>query len=426
MADTLTLGSLFDGSGGFPLSAQILGIKPVWASEIEPFPCRVTEVRFPEMEHFGDVSKLDGATLPPVDILTLGSPCQDLSIAGTRKGLQGSRSSLFYEAMRVVKEMRLKTNGNYPRFVVWENVTGALTSNAGADFQAVVETFCKTADEKLSVPRPCKWTGAGDVVADNFSFCWRVLNAQYWGVPQRRRRIYAVADFGSERAREILLNRNSVCVNFKESQHAWQTSARTTASSTASPSEDVTCFDVRLSSLNTKNVRNKVYETSTSRTLNTGANSPTSNQGALCIVEKNKCFATSKNSFHTSVQSDVADTLVATDYKDPPRVSVERDEYRIRKLTPRECARLQGFPAWWCDGLEDKSPTQSEIKKWREIFAEHARVQGRCRTSKTDAEIKRWLLNPQSDTAEYKMWGNGVALPCVLFVLEGIQKLVQK
>ena len=426
MADKLTLGSFFDGSGGFPLAAQILGIEPVWASEIEPFPCRVTELRFPNMQHFGDVSKLDGACLPPVDILTLGSPCQDLSIAGNRAGLEGSRSGLFFEAMRVVKEMRLKTNGNYPRFVVWENVTGALTSNAGADFQTVVETFCKTADEKLSVPRPNKWTGAGEVVGHNFSFVWRVLNAQYWGVPQRRRRIFAVADFGSRRAREILLNRNSVCVNFKESQLAWQNATCSASSGTGDASEDVMCYDVRLSSLNTKNVRNKVYETTTSRTLSTGANSPTCNQGALCIVEKNRCFTTSKNSFHASVKSDVADTLVATDYKDPPRVSQERDEYRIRKLTPLECARLQGFPAWWCDGLDDANPSMSEINKWREIFTEHACAQNKSKTNKTDAEIKRWLANPRSDTAEYKMWGNGVALPCVLFVLEGIKKLVEK
>lgn len=122
----LTLGSLFDGSGGFPLGGLISGITPVWASEIEPFPIRVTTKRLPFMKHYGDVSKMNGADVEPVDIITFGSPCQDMSIAGRREGLDGSRSSLFYEAVRIVKEMRCKTGGRYPRYIVWENVPYAL------------------------------------------------------------------------------------------------------------------------------------------------------------------------------------------------------------------------------------------------------------------------------------------------------------
>lgn len=132
----LTLGSLFDGSGGFPLGGLMNGITPLWASEVEPFPIRVTTRRFPNMMHLGDVSVLDGAELPPVDIITFGSPCQDMSIAGKRSGLDGSRSSLFYEAIRIVKEMRCATNGKYPRYIVWENVPGAFSSNKGEDFKA--------------------------------------------------------------------------------------------------------------------------------------------------------------------------------------------------------------------------------------------------------------------------------------------------
>lgn len=177
----LTLGSLFDGSGGFPLGGLLSGITPVWASEIEPFPIRVTTKRLSQMKHYGDVSKLNGAELPPVDIITFGSPCQDMSVAGKRAGLSGARSNLFYEAVRIVKEMRLKTNGEYPRFVVWENVPGAFSSNKGEDFKAVLEEICKIKYDTLSVPKCEKWTNAGEIVGDAFSVAWRVFDAQYWG-----------------------------------------------------------------------------------------------------------------------------------------------------------------------------------------------------------------------------------------------------
>lgn len=153
MKNELTLGSLFDGSGGFPLGGMFAGITPLWASEIEPFAVRVTTKRLPQMKHYGDVSALNGADLPPVDIITFGSPCQDMSIAGKRSGLDGSRSSLFYEAVRIIKEMRCATNGKYPRFAVWENVHGAFSSNKGEDFRAVLESLCRVKDKTVSVPR---------------------------------------------------------------------------------------------------------------------------------------------------------------------------------------------------------------------------------------------------------------------------------
>ena len=143
MKNELTLCSLFDGSGGFPLGGMLAGITPLWASEIEPFAVRVTTKRLPQMKHYGDVSSLNGAELPPVDIITFGSPCQDMSIAGKRSGLDGSRSSLFYEAVRIIKEMRCATNGKCPRFAVWENVPGAFSSNKGEDFRCVLESLCR-------------------------------------------------------------------------------------------------------------------------------------------------------------------------------------------------------------------------------------------------------------------------------------------
>ena len=205
--NNLTLGSLFDGSGGFPLGGLISSITPVWASEIEPFPIRVTTKRLPQVKHYGDISKMNGAEIPPVDIITFGSPCQDMSIAGKRDGLSGSRSSLFYEAVRIIKEMRCKTNGQKPRFIVWENVPGAFSSANGEDFRAVIEEIVHIKDSTCHVPRPDtgRWESAGAaILGDQFSLAWRVLDAQYWGVAQRRRRIFLVADFGGLTAPKIL------------------------------------------------------------------------------------------------------------------------------------------------------------------------------------------------------------------------------
>lgn len=230
MKNELTLGSLFDGSGGFPLGGLLAGIKPLWASEIEPFAVRVTTKRLPQMKHYGDVSALNGADLPPVDIITFGSPCQDMSIAGKRSGLDGSRSSLFYEAVRIIKEMRCATNGKYPRFCVWENVPGAFSSNKGEDFRCVLESLCRVRDETVSVPQYEKWTAAGEILADGFSIAWRVLDAQYWGVPQRRKRIFLVADFDSECAGKILLESEGLSEYSAEGFKTWQRAAAATES----------------------------------------------------------------------------------------------------------------------------------------------------------------------------------------------------
>ena len=219
----LTVGSLFDGIGGFPLAAMHYGITPVWASEIEQFPMEVTRIRFPDMTHVGDITKLDGRKLPPVDVICGGSPCQDLSVAGQRRGLAGERSGLFMEQVRIVKEMRdaderrnVPAHLVRPRYMVWENVPGAFSSAEGEDFRAVLEEIVRIKDGACHVPRPDsgRWESAGGIILGNhFSLAWRVLDAQYWGVAQRRRRIFLVADFGGLTAPEILFKQESLFGN---------------------------------------------------------------------------------------------------------------------------------------------------------------------------------------------------------------------
>lgn len=661
----LTLGSLFDGSGGFPLGGLLSGITPVWASEIEPFPIRVTTKRLPQMKHYGDVSKLNGTELPPVDIITFGSPCQDMSVAGKRAGLSGARSNLFYEAVRIVKEMRCKTNGEYPRFVVWENVPGAFSSNKGEDFKAVLEEICKIKDDTLSVSQPesGKWTNAGEIVGDAFSVAWRVFDAQYWGVPQRRKRIYLVADFAGECAGEILFEQKSLSGDSPQSVCKRKTTTTDVKDGVGATgfdgyngqltgdvsatigvncgmstgrngivlndqggnrmdiTEDVTCTlraeahhppcvlesagfctehsaksrgigyeeetsptiragtvpaavmfenhsqDTRYTgpvekaptvlstygtggnnqpfvietpktlkirsgcdgggkgalvqdnksatlscnndqtvfvpqaygicskdsnSMKSDNPNSGFYKAETSRTLDLNGGNPSCNQGGIAVVsiqgsmigrkdengpqgdginedvsftlnatdkhavaygidraafnqgqnakygfavetEKQPTmvakgpgavaaptYSTSKNSHHTNAEENIVNTLVATDYKDPPTVSQE-PYYIVRRLTPTECARLQGFPDWWCSDLETENSTDEELDFWRDVFRTYAEINGT--KVKSDKQIIKWLKNPHSDSAEYKMWGNGVALPCVCFVLSRIASL---
>ena len=200
--EQLTLGSLFDGIGGFPYAASFYGIRPLWASEIIPECISVTQKHFPEMEHVGDITKLYGGTLPPVDIITFGSPCQDLSVAsGKRLGLAGERSGLFLEAIRIIREMQEATNGEYPKFALWENVPGALSSSSRRDFKAVLEAFTEA---EVPMPGSGRWANAGMVRGRGVDLAWCVYDAQYFGTAQRRRRLFLVADFGGQRAGEIL------------------------------------------------------------------------------------------------------------------------------------------------------------------------------------------------------------------------------
>lgn len=486
----LTLGSLFDGSGGFPLGGVLSGIAPIWASEIEPFPVRVTTVRFPNMKHYGDISKLKGSEIEPVDIITFGSPCQDMSVAGKREGLDGSRSSLFYEAIRVITEMRESTDGKYPRYIVWENVPGAFSSNKGEDFRAVLEEICKIKDEQVSVPKPGKWENAGRIMGHGFSIAWRLLDAQYWGVPQRRQRIYLVADLDGRSAGKILFESEGLSGYSAKGFKSWQRAARRSAEGIGETGEtDSLMFenhsqDTRyrgpldvaqtVSSTFGTGGNNQPFvverdgitaiegngsrpshrgdgykEADVMYTLNAteqhgvayGIGRPAMNQGynaqfSFQVEEEveptlvaagasgvaHPKFSSSKASFFTSAEEELANTLVATDYKDPPIVNDENEEdYIVRRLTPTECARLQGFPDWWCDELGIDEPTEEDVAKWREVFDTHASAIGKGTKGKTDAQIKKWLKDPHSDSAEYKMWGNGVALPNVIFVLSGIK-----
>lgn len=631
MNSNLTLGSLFDGSGGFPLGGMISGITPVWASEIEPFPIRVTTKRLPFMKHYGDVSRLNGADLEPVDVITFGSPCQDMSVAGRRAGLDGSRSNLFYEAVRIAKEMREATNGRYPTWLCWENVPGAFSSSAGADFKAVLDEIRKIKDPEADTPRPARWPNAGCILANDHSIAWRVFDAQYWGVPQRRKRIYLVADLAGQRAGKVLFESEGLSGYTPQGFRSWQGSAGA-AEEGAHPagvgtdgyngaiadiaatlgvncgmstgrngvmvlndqggsfmavSEDVTgtlrsqmdghppvvvdtpdaiavenhptdsrvtvSGDGKVQTLTSRmgtggnnvplvmkircgcegggkgpliqkdksgtlatnndqtlfvptvygicakdsnamksdNPNSGFYEAETTRTLDANGGNPVCNQGGMAVVAvqgsmigrsdrngpqgcgfggdvsftldatdrhavaygidratynmgQNAQFApcieteveppmlakgpgavahpvysTSKSSYHTLAEEDIVNTLVATDYKDPPTVT-EEPYYIVRRLTPTECARLQGFPDWWCAGLETEEPAEEEIEFWREVFETHRLVTGSAAKPKTRVQIVKWLKDPHADSAEYKLWGNGVALPCVCFVLAGI------
>ena len=693
----LTLGSLFDGSGGFPLGGLLTGrITPLWSSEVEPFAIRVTTKRLPQVKHYGDVSAISGADLPPVDIITFGSPCQDMSIAGKRDGLDGSRSSLFYEAIRIVKEMRCKTNGEKPRFIVWENVPGAFSSNKGQDFKAVLEAVIGVKEPSAQVPAPEKkgWPDADYYLGDGWSVAYRVLDAQWWGVPQRRKRIFLVADFADQSAPKVLFESEGVSRYSAESFRAWQRAATCVESSTGkaggtgriclndqvgermdvteevtstlraeahhppcvleaagfctehsanarsigyeeersptlragvvpaaialenhpadsrvkisedgkvqtltsrcgtgggnvplvmdgveksveSPVKDVEnspavtlkirsgcegggkgaiwqeeksatlgcnndqtlfvpkCYGVcskASHSMMSDNPHSGFYEANTSRTLDRSGGDPTCNQGGICVVEpvaftqnqrdevrdlgeksaalaaelgmkqqtfvlqgnmigrkdengpqgdgvnEDVCFTLDVTDRHAvcapesvyamttgsymQVEKEVAPTLMARDYKDPttiapaphlnegvmgtvatgahpsgfngqdafnnrlvidnPEVQPTPVTYTVRRLTPTECARLQGFPDWWCRDLGTENPTEEELTFWADVFETHRRIVTQAKKQKTEKQLRKWLADPYSDAAEYKLWGNGVALPCVYFVLAGI------
>lgn len=236
--------SLFDGSGGFPLAATMCGIEPAIASEIEPYPIAVTRSRFPSMKHLGDVSRISGYDIEPCDIISFGSPCQDVSVAGLRKGVQHTekgdeqttRSGLFFEAIRIIKEMRDATSNEFPRYAIFENVPGLYSSNKGEDFRVVLEEFVRICEPTAEMPPADKgkWAYADVILGDGWSVAYRTFDAQYWGVPQRRRRLYLVGCFRNECAGKILFERKGLRGDFKESGRAWKGFARDTATSIGS------------------------------------------------------------------------------------------------------------------------------------------------------------------------------------------------
>lgn len=226
----ITMGNFFSGSGTWELAAKMCGIDVLFESEIEPFPVELEAKRFPEAIQLGDIANVNGAEIPPVDILTNSSPCQDLSVAGKRAGLDGERSGLFLEVIRITKEMRnadrLRSGrtAEYirPRFWCWENVPGALSSAGGADFRTVLEETIGIVEPEVHVSQPKKWGKNGIVDGDNWQLAWRIMDAQYYGVAQRRRRLYLVLDTFGHSAGEILFERESVSWNFAEIAETWK------------------------------------------------------------------------------------------------------------------------------------------------------------------------------------------------------------
>ena len=661
----MTLGSLFDGSGGFPLAGALSGIRPVWAAEVEPYPIAVTRSRFPQMQHIGSVTEVHGDKVPLVDVITFGSPCQDLSVAGKRAGIhEGQRSNLFFEAIRIIKEMRAATNGRHPTFAVWENVPGAFSSNQGEDFRCVLEEFVKICGGGYTVPRPDKgkWRPAGEILGDDFSIAWRQLDAQYWGVPQRRKRIYLVADFAGRRASKILFEREGLRGHSAAGGAPGQDAAADAAGS-AGGSRGTRCLNpwdaqskriyqpegvyptlpamdgggannqavmyaldsLSSNSMKSANPHSGFHAETVAKTLQAGGVDPTCNQGgnvivepvyalqgngidraetagcngkgwredvcytlntidrpaicfkagqgakarsigasetvtptlgseaggnsipAVCFKERAGCpgggkgILTNKDdaAFTLSTRADqsicypqvartltaenaspcidrgqnivcydargngdgahvptltgdhenrvtdytavavyrnpkigeytadaTTSTMAARDFKSPRDLVVEHppvygvdcrnaalDEkkthtlqtghslnctpsvltsgkpprkYIIRRLTPLECCRLQGFPDGW--GVPDSKDKLSdeELAFWQQVRDTCAAICGKQSKKYSAEALTKWYNGLHTDSAEYKMWGNGIALPCAAFVLAGVAEALME
>lgn len=457
MMSNITLGSLFDGAGGFPLAGMLAGITPIWNSEIEPFPIRVTTKRFPNVKHYGDVCALNGAELEPVDVITFGSPCQDMSCAGKRAGLNGSRSSLFYEAIRIIKEMRAATNGTHPRYIVWENVSGALSCSKGEDFRIVLEQVCSIAEAEVSIPRPAKWMPAGEILGCGYSVAWRVVDAQYWGVPQMRRRIYLVADLNGESAGEIQFEQDRLYGNSWQSTEIREEIAGT-ADRSIETTSGTTCLNDQGGSF--IHVTQNVAETLRSEThghlpivfrdtdnmvclkaagkfmtVSDGVSGSLMAEARLPIVFRNTTqttlqpYSIGDQQSHSTYFTEKARTLNCRHTVQAVMQSYVADSCQdkvqavLRYLTPLECCRLQGFPDNWCDGLDTPEPTGEEIDWWYDVFETHRTVTNRCEKPRSRNGIRKWLQHPQSDNAEYRMWGNSLAIPNAYHVLAGIAKI---
>ncbi len=237
----MTLGSLFDGIGGWLIAASHNDVKPLWSSEIDDFPSAVSHYHFPDVKQYGDITRLNGAEIEPVDILCAGSPCQDLSVAGKQQGLDGERSCLFHEAIRIMREMRKATNGEYPKYFVWENVPGAFSTHKGADFRAVLSEITES---EIPMPKSGRWAEAGMVRSDVCTVSYRCLDAQYWGVPQRRKRLFLVGDFTDGRSGEILFECQGLPGDSEKSQGAGQTAPRNAGASVDSSGNSVNFYDM--------------------------------------------------------------------------------------------------------------------------------------------------------------------------------------
>ena len=603
---SFTIGSLFDGSGGFPLAASLCGGTPKWASEIEPNPIAVTKSRFPGVKHLGSVTDINGGEVEPVDVITFGSPCQDLSVAGKRAGLkheangddETTRSGLFMEAVRIIKEMREATDGVYPRFAVWENVPGAFSSNKGEDFRIVLQELIQVVEPTAVMPEVPKngWPYTDSYCGDGWSIAYRVLDAQFWGVPQRRRRIYLVADFRGECAGKVSFEREGLRGYFETGRTPWQTVAGDAENCPGTADCERTCYGV-VSKGNGEAwpIKEKhmalscgggqagqgypcvvestqytlepgiaaregghIYEgvsgtlranagdnqmavaysienhpadsrvniddsgmvqTLTSRMRTGGGNVPmvmesktiaiegngsrpshkgdgwvesdvmytlnTTEQHAVAFWDGGQTVATltannaggnqrmpDKENFNCVIEvhtagnyQDKVGSLCARDYKGVGSQYVGEDKlvvetemydvsyvdtshaddvvrldsvtsplqardykggklvqvrYIVRRLTPTECARLQGFPDFWGHPIEKTELTDEEYLFWMNVRNTHAAINDKATKEYTKDQILKWYNGLHTDSSEYKMWGNGIALPNALYVMQGI------
>ena len=493
------------------------------------------------MKHLGNVCEINGADIAPVDIITFGSPCQDMSVAGKRAGIHdGARSNLFFEAIRIIKEMREATHGEYPKYAVWENVPGAFSSNKGHDFHAVLEAFCAVCDDAVSIPQPhdakrtkLVWSKSGEIVGDSFSIAWRTLDAQYWGVPQRRKRIYLVADFTGRRAGEILFKPDSLRGNMQKGNEEGKGVAADAVGSIdgsvgaisvdASHADDVARCEDTVPAMQARQYKGGNYVCMATQqggaeiaenlcpTITAAAGMSGNNQPVIALQANgidradaagcNGCGWRENESYTLNTidrhavrydarnhnTRDISGTIQAkpnggqslnyinpvcydargngdgetactitgdhqnriTDYTavavqetyqaktgplmanshpgsytgqdaysymlvagkapKPPR------KYIIRRLTPMECARLQGFPDNW-GHLAPYNPADAEF--WEDVRKTHAEINGK--KYKPVKDIKKWYDKLHTDSSEYKMWGNGIALPNAEYVIHGI------
>lgn len=562
------LGSLFDGSGGFPLAGSLCGIQPVWAAEVEPYPIAVTRSRFPSMRHLGDISKVKGSEIEPVDIITFGSPCQDLSVAGKQAGIkhtdsgdeETTRSGLFLEAVRIIKEMRDATYGLYPRFALWENVPGAFSSNKGEDFRTVLTELVRIVEPYAVMPEVPKagWAYADSYVGDGWSLAYRLFDAQYWGVPQRRRRIHLVLDLRGERAREVLFEREGVQGYFEpcraqregassdtegcagaddregavtaygvttkgngdafvsperhtalstgggqagqgypcildscggQGERAWQSETAPTLKATHYKTPPIIAQTAGFCTEHSADARGIGYQEEVSPTLRAGVTPAT----VYCLQgngidraltagcngkgwRENECYtlntidrpavAYATDPGWLNSLEGTAPTLLARQYKDPHLVCypnnstvfrqggfadyvenevgtlkasggdlgggsenlvVTRPRYVVRRLTPTECARLQGFADRWGD-IDPKchldSFTAEELEFWRNVRNTHAAINGKPTRDYTEKQMLTWYNRLHTDSSEYKMWGNGIALPPALYCMQGMMAVL--
>lgn len=548
------IGSLFDGSGGFPLAASMCGIEPTWAAEIEPYPIAVTRSRFPNMKHLGSVTDVKGNEVEPVDVITFGSPCQDLSVAGKRAGLkhtengdeETTRSGLFMEAIRIIKEMREATNGVYPRFAVWENVPGAFSSNKGEDFRIVLEEFVKVVEPTAVMPTVPKngWPYADSYCGDGWSISYRVFDAQFWGVPQRRRRIYLVADFRGQCAGKVSFEREGLRGYFAQSRAKREEVAGNAENCLGTADRAGECVipytlkirtGVAVDSAGKAAGKGALIQENKAATpavaqdqylfqpvkeqhlfenhsqdsryrgpldicpmlpaqLGTGGNNqpfvveeqePVCYNGENITSPLNKTNPQPGDPCHTlgtdsrnylvyclqgngidradtagcngkGVREDVCYTLNTIDRPAVAYLASGKDSvgtlmanagtklwlgnqeafsgdyhiieetehpavrYIVRRLTPTECARLQGFPDKWGHPDIKTELTDEEYAFWLNVRNTHAEINGKAVKEYTRDQMLTWYNKLHTDSAEYKLWGNGIALPCALYVLEGI------